>query len=198
MRAACTALALVLAAAGAAATVVTNDAGSMEWSTAASYTPMMGHKGDVIEFRYNAYHDVHQLWDVYMQKHYRQKFFDSIAKRLARATVNKALKTGRKASVAGLNMRETDARTATQKLQASIIGESTQELEKHSRQEATMAYEMGVQDLRQPLCISKYMCDTYVCVCVYIYRQTDRQTDTHTHTQVCGTSAASVAMWLPS
>ena len=130
---------------------------------------------------YNAYHDVHQLWDVYMQKHYRQKFFDSIAKRLARATVNKALKTGRKASVAGLDMRETDARTATQKLQASIIGESTQELEKHSRQEATMAYEMGVQDLRQPLCICKYMCDTYVCVCVYIYRQTDRQTHTHTH-----------------
>ena len=112
---------------------------------------------------YNAYHDVHQLWDVYMQKHYRQKFFDSIAKRLARATVNKALKTGRKASVAGLDMRETDARTATQKLQASIIGESTQELEKHTRQEATMAYEMGVQDLRQPICICKYMCDTYVC-----------------------------------
>ena len=64
MRAACTALALLLAAAGAAATVVTNDAGSMEWSTAASYTPMMGHKvGDVIEFRYNAYHDVWKMAD---------------------------------------------------------------------------------------------------------------------------------------
>ena len=41
-----------------------NDAGSMEWSTAASYTPMMGHKvGDVIEFRYNAYHDVWKMAD---------------------------------------------------------------------------------------------------------------------------------------
>ena len=90
-----------------------------------------------------------------------EEVYNSLEKKLSRvsihAKINKALKTGRKASVAGLDMRETDARTATQKLQASIIGESTQELEKHTRQEATMAYEMGVQDLRQPICICKYM-----------------------------------------
>ena len=51
---------------------------------------------------YNAYYDMHQLWEVYLQKNYRATFFKAISKRLAKKTVVAAKKTGEKASVAGV------------------------------------------------------------------------------------------------
>jgi hypothetical protein len=54
---------------------------------------------------YNAYYDMHQLWEVYLQKNYRATFFKAISKRLAKKTVVAAKKTGKKASVAGVCLR---------------------------------------------------------------------------------------------
>jgi hypothetical protein len=54
---------------------------------------------------YNAYYDIHQLWEVYLQKNYRATFFKGISKRLAKKTVVAAKKNGKRASVAGVCLR---------------------------------------------------------------------------------------------
>eukprot|EP00277_Geminigera_cryophila_P004399 CAMPEP_0179427360 /NCGR_PEP_ID=MMETSP0799-20121207/13335_1 /TAXON_ID=46947 /ORGANISM="Geminigera cryophila, Strain CCMP2564" /LENGTH=561 /DNA_ID=CAMNT_0021202383 /DNA_START=95 /DNA_END=1780 /DNA_ORIENTATION=+ len=95
---------------------------------------------------YNAYYDIHQLWDVYMQHHHEGRFFNGVAKKLAHKTVTKAVRSGRKASVSGIDLGGHNADQTMLMLQESIISNSENEKEK---QEATMEYEMAVRELRR-------------------------------------------------